>query len=257
MELLLDTGNVAKIRNAMEYYPVSGVTTNPTILRKEGDVPFWDLIGEIKELIGPQRSLHVQTISSDADGIIREAGIIAERLGMDTYIKIPVDREGLKAIKELASEGFRITATAIYTELQGVLAAMAGASYLAVYYNRMENTSIDADDVIKNLSGETRDVSVQTASDSSAFYANTTILEGMYKERVERALKEVLEKDEKYCRVNEETNQKIKDIDQIELTKEEWEIIDTALSAANARSAEYGRVSYQQGFLDAVSLLRK
>ena len=94
MELLLDTGNVAKIRNAMEYYPVSGVTTNPTILRKEGDVPFWDLIGEIKELIGPQRSLHVQTISSDADGIIREAGIIAERLGMDTYIKIPVDREG-------------------------------------------------------------------------------------------------------------------------------------------------------------------
>ena len=112
-------------------------------------------------------------------------------------------------------------------------------------------------DVIKNLSGETHNVSVQTASDSSVFCANTTILEGMYKERVERALKEVLEKDEKYCRVNEETNQKIKDIDQIELTKEEWEIIDTALSAANARSAEYGRISYQQGFLDAVSLLRK
>ena len=112
-------------------------------------------------------------------------------------------------------------------------------------------------DVIKNLSGETHNVSVQTVSDSSAFHANATILEGMYKERVERALKEVLEKDEKYCRVNEETNQKIKEIDQIELTKEEWEIIDTALSAANARSAEYGRVSYQQGFLDAVSLLRK
>ena len=112
-------------------------------------------------------------------------------------------------------------------------------------------------DVIKNLSGETQDVSVQTVSDSSAFRANATILEGMYKERVEGALKEVLEKDEKYCRVNEETNQKIKEIDQIELTKEEWEIIDTALSAVNARSAEYGRVSYQQGFLDAVSLLRK
>ena len=112
-------------------------------------------------------------------------------------------------------------------------------------------------DVIKNLSGETHNVSVQTASDSSVFCANTTIFEGMYKERGERALKEVLEKDEKYCRVNEETNQKIKEIDQIELTKEEWEIIDTALSAVNARSAEYGRVSYQQGFLDAVSFLRK
>lgn len=112
-------------------------------------------------------------------------------------------------------------------------------------------------DVIKNISGDTHDTFERITPESSAFNTNTTILEGMYKERVERALKEVLEKDEKYCRVNEETNQKIKEIDQIELTKEEWEIIDTALSAVNARSAEYGRVSYQQGFLDAVSLLRK
>ena len=112
-------------------------------------------------------------------------------------------------------------------------------------------------DMIKNISGDTHDTLERITPESSAFNTNTTILEGMYKERVERALKEVLEKDEKYCRVNEETNQKIKDIDQIELTKEEWEIIDTALSAVNARSAEYGRVSYQQGFLDAVSLLRK
>ena len=112
-------------------------------------------------------------------------------------------------------------------------------------------------DVIKNISEDTHDTLERITPESSAFNTNTTILEGMYKERVERALKEVLEKDEKYCRVNEETNQKIKDIDQIELTKEEWEIIDTALSAVNARSVEYGRVAYQQGFLDAVSLLRK
>lgn len=112
-------------------------------------------------------------------------------------------------------------------------------------------------DMIKNISGDTHDTLERITPESSAFNTNTTILEGMYKERVERALKEVLEKDEKYCIVNEETNQKIKDIDQIELTKEEWEIIDTALSAVNARSVEYGRVAYQQGFLDAVSLLRK
>lgn len=112
-------------------------------------------------------------------------------------------------------------------------------------------------DIIKNISGDAQNVTERITPESSAFNTNTTILEGMYKERVERALKEVLEKDEKYCRVNEETNQKIKDIDQIELSKEEWEIIDTALSAVNVRSAEYGRVAYQQGFLDAVSLLRK
>ena len=161
MELLLDTANIGKIRRAMEFYPVAGVTTNPSILRKEGDVPFWSLLEEIKELIGPERSLHVQTISSEADGIIREAVLIAERLGMETYMKIPADREGLKAIKELAAEGFRITATAIYTELQGVLAAMAGASYLAVYYNRMENSSINADDVIKGLRRCTSEYSVR------------------------------------------------------------------------------------------------
>ena len=112
-------------------------------------------------------------------------------------------------------------------------------------------------DIIKNISGDAQNVTERITPESSAFNTNTTILEGMYKERVERALKEVLEKDEKYCRVNEETNQKIKDIDQIELSKKEWEIIDTALSAVNVRSAEYGRVAYQQGFLDAVSLLRK
>ena len=112
-------------------------------------------------------------------------------------------------------------------------------------------------DVIKNINEDTHDTLEKITPESSAFNTNTTILEGMYKERVERALKEVLKKDEKYCRVNEETKQKIKDIDQIELTKDEWEIIDTALSAVNARSVEYGRVAYQQGFLDAVSLLRK
>ena len=83
-------------------------------------------------------------------------------------------------------------------------------------------------DMIKNISGDTHDTLERITTESSAFNTNTTILEEMYKERVERALKEVLEKDEKYCRGNEETNQKIKEIDQIELTKEEWEIIDTA-----------------------------
>ena len=79
----------------------------------------------------------------------------------------------------------------------------------------------------------------------------------MYKERVERVLQEVLRKDKKYQKADEETKQKIKEIDQIEMDKREWEIIDRALSATNARSTEYGRVVYRQGFLDAVSLLRK
>ncbi len=87
--------------------------------------------------------------------------------------------------------------------------------------------------------------------------ANKTLLEGLYKEQVEQALQDVLEKDEKYRKVNEMTKQKIKEIDKIELSQGEWKIIDRALSATNERCAEYGRVSYRQGFLDAVRLLRK
>ena len=67
----------------------------------------------------------------------------------------------------------------------------------------------------------------------------------------------MLEKDEKYRKVNEMTKQKIKEIDKIELSQGEWKIIDRALSATNERSSEYGRVAYRQGFLDAVKLLKR
>lgn len=112
-------------------------------------------------------------------------------------------------------------------------------------------------DVIKNVNRDTQDTDERMEPESSAFNTSMAILEGMYKERVERALENVLEKDEKYCKVNEETNQRIKDIDQIDLSREEREIIDTALSAVKERNAEYGRVAYRQGFLDAVSLLKR
>ena len=89
------------------------------------------------------------------------------------------------------------------------------------------------------------------------FNANATLLEGMYKERVENALEEVLQKDERYQKISKETRKKIEEIDKLGLGKEEWLIIDRALSATNERCAEYGRVSYRQGFLDALSLIKR
>lgn len=112
-------------------------------------------------------------------------------------------------------------------------------------------------DMMKNMSEEKSLPVKASGEDNIVDHANKTLLEGMYKERVEKSLQEILCKDKKYQKVNEETRQKIKDIDKIELSKDEWEIIDRALSATNERSAEYGRVAYRQGFLDAVSLLRK
>lgn len=112
-------------------------------------------------------------------------------------------------------------------------------------------------DVMKSL-GREKEETIKTSVEATIVdRANETLLEGMYKERVEGALQEVLSKDKRYQKINEKTRKKIKKIDKIGLNKEGWEIIDQALSATNERSAEYGRVAYRQGFLDAVSLLRK
>ena len=147
MELLLDTANIPKIRHALEYYPISGLTTNPSIISKEGIIDFFNHLRAIRELLGPNRTLHVQVISDDAQTILREADALREKLGEDIYIKTPVSKEGLKAIGLMAGKGFNVTATAIYTTMQGQLAMMAGAKYLAMYYNRMMNLDIDADKV--------------------------------------------------------------------------------------------------------------
>lgn len=112
-------------------------------------------------------------------------------------------------------------------------------------------------DMIENVGRERQDETKVSDENPVVSNANKTLLEGLYKERVEHALKDILEKDEKYRQVNEMTKQKIKEIDKIELSQGEGEIIDRALSATNERSAEYGRVAYRQGFLDAVSLLKK
>ncbi len=112
-------------------------------------------------------------------------------------------------------------------------------------------------DMLENIGRERQDETKVSDENPVVSNANKTLLEGLYKERVEHALKDILGKDEKYRQVNEMTKQRIKEIDKIELSQGEWEIIDRALSATNERSAEYGRVAYKQGFLDAVSLLKR
>ncbi len=152
MELMLDTANLKEIEAGLEIYPISGVTTNPSILQAEGGVDFFPHMLKIRKLIGQERSLHVQVVAHDSEHIILEAERILNELGPSTFIKIPVTEEGLKAIKLLAPRNINITATAIYTTLQGMLAMLSGARYLAVYYNRMLNIDIDAAKVIKELS---------------------------------------------------------------------------------------------------------
>lgn len=131
--------------------PLAGVTSNPTIAKKEGEIDFFKRIHEVREIIGEAPSIHVQVVAKDYDGILKDAAKIRQECGGNVFIKVPVTPEGLAAIKTLKSEGYKITATAIYTVFQGLLAIEAGADYLAPYYNRMENLNIDSAQVIAQL----------------------------------------------------------------------------------------------------------
>lgn len=145
MKLLIDDARIDEIRRILEYYPIDGVTTNPTILRRAGRDPYM-VLEEIRRLIGPDHELHVQVISRDAEGMIEEARIIRERLGRETYIKIPANRQGIKAMKKLSEDHVHLTATAVYSPLQAYLAMQAGADYVAPYINRIDNLGGDGVD---------------------------------------------------------------------------------------------------------------
>jgi TalC/MipB family fructose-6-phosphate aldolase len=152
MEILFDTANLADIEKMAPIYPVAGVTTNPTIIKAEGRIDFYNHFRRIREIIGRERTLHVQVLAQDADGIIADAHRLLEMIDEDVYAKIPTTEQGIKAMRMLREEGIRVTATAIYSKTQGILAIAAGANYIAPYFNRMESLDIDTVATIKSLS---------------------------------------------------------------------------------------------------------
>ena len=137
MKLLIDDAHIDQIKKIYDLYPIDGVTTNPSIIAKSGRRPY-DVLKEIREFIG-DGELHAQVLSLNAEGMIAEAHKMVEILGLNTYIKVPSVPEGFKAIKVLSAQGFKITATAIYTPMQAYLAAKSGADYVAPYINRIDN----------------------------------------------------------------------------------------------------------------------
>ena len=151
MELILDTANLHKIKRAVDLYPISGVTTNPSIYKKENTTDFFNHFKAIRQLIGFERTLHIQVIGETADAILADAKAILEKVDKEVYIKIPTTPEGIKAMKILKSQGIHVTATAIYSKLQAHMAVMAGADYLAPYVNRMANLDIDPNESLSAM----------------------------------------------------------------------------------------------------------
>lgn len=150
MKYILDTADIEAIRHCFEYYPVSGVTTNPSIIAGRKD-DFWKIIKEIRQVIGPDALLFAQTVQKTADKMIEEAELLNEKAGGPFCVKIPIGEEGLKATMELKKRGMRVLMTAIFTPSQALLAAKAGADYVAPYVNRLDNIGADGCRVVAEI----------------------------------------------------------------------------------------------------------
>ena len=176
MKFIIDDANLEKIKEIYEYYPVDGVTTNPSILAKSGKNPY-DVLKEIRTFIGKEASLHVQVVSKKAEDMVKEAVKIQEILGKETYIKVPTTVEGLKAMKILSSKGTKITATAIYTPMQAFLAAKAGADYAAPYVNRIDNLGANGIETTKAIHDIFRNNNLKTEVLAASFKNSQQVLE--------------------------------------------------------------------------------
>ena len=150
MIYILDTADLNAIKHCNEFYPLAGVTTNPSIIAK-ANTDFWKLVGDIREIIGKDKMLHVQTTQTEASKIVEEAKLLKERIGGDFYIKIPIGEEGLKATMLLKEIGINVTMTAIFTPTQALMAAVAGAAFVAPYVNRLDNIIGDGTNVVAEI----------------------------------------------------------------------------------------------------------
>ncbi len=151
MEFMIDNASIDEIERALDIFPVVGVTSNPTILKAAGSTSLIPHMRAIRKLIGADRSLHVQVVAEDAEGMIKEANTLRSKIDDKVYIKIPTTEQGLKAMRLLKFDGANVTATAIYLKIQGFMAIACGADYIAPYYNRMENLDMDPNSVIASF----------------------------------------------------------------------------------------------------------
>lgn len=150
MQFIIDTAQLKAIKRCAEFYPIDGVTTNPTIISRE-HTDFLKLIKEIRAIIGPDKMFHIQTTADTSDAIVEEGKRLQEVVGGNFYLKVPISPEGLKATMALKKIGLNVTMTAIFTQQQALIAAKAGADYVAPYVNRLDSIVSDGVRVVEEI----------------------------------------------------------------------------------------------------------
>jgi transaldolase len=141
MKFFIDTANLDEIREAKELGMIDGVTTNPSLVAKEGcknREDFKKLVYEICEVV--QGPVSAEVVSTDVDGMVKEAKELAE-IHQHVVVKIPMITDGLKATRQLAEAGIKINVTLVFSPLQALLAAKAGATYVSPFVGRLDDIS--------------------------------------------------------------------------------------------------------------------
>lgn len=149
MELYLDTADVAAVTRLARIFPLAGVTTNPSIIASSKTPPEV-VLPALKEALGGRGRLFAQVMAPQADGMVEEAHRLRAIIN-DLVVKVPVTAEGLAAIKQLRAAGIPTLGTAVYGAAQGLLAALAGAEYVAPYVNRLDAQGGDGIQTVSEL----------------------------------------------------------------------------------------------------------
>ena len=147
MKFFLDTANVDEIREAASLGLIDGVTTNPSLVAKEGR-PFEELIHEICEIV--QGPVSAEVVATEAEAMIEEGRRIAG-IHEHVVVKCPLIREGIKATRALSDEGIRVNVTLCFSPTQALLAAKAGAAYISPFVGRLDDISYDGMELIQQI----------------------------------------------------------------------------------------------------------
>ena len=150
MRFFIDTANEDEIREANEMGIICGVTTNPSLIAKEGR-DFNQVIAEIASIVDGPISGEVKATTTDAQTMIKEAREIA-KIHPNMVVKIPMTKEGLKAVKVVTAEGIKTNVTLVFTSAQALLAARAGATYVSPFLGRLDDISMPGIDLIEDIS---------------------------------------------------------------------------------------------------------
>lgn len=171
MIYIIDTADLEAIKHINEFYPIDGVTTNPSIIAKE-KTDFIERLRAIRSIIGEDKILCAQTLQKDADLIVKEGIKLKEAIGGDFYLKIPIGEAGLKATMELKKLGIGVLMTAIFTPTQALMAAKAGADFVAPYVNRIDNVCGDGVGVVAEIVNQFANYGITSCKVMAASFKN-------------------------------------------------------------------------------------